>query len=67
MPYLNLDPNIRAPGKEYKELSVRYFVLGGKIADFLNLARPIRPKVKRPSSRYVPVPNGGGRACVATP
>jgi hypothetical protein len=46
-PYLNLDPNIRAPRDEFKELSVRYFQLGGKLAEFLGLPRPVRPKIKR--------------------
>ena len=50
MPYLNLDPNIRAPGKEYEDLSIRYYLLGGKLADFLKVSKPSRPTVKRPAS-----------------
>jgi len=50
-PYLNLDPIIRAPSDEYKEISVKYFQVGGKLADIIGVPRPIRPKVKRtPSS-----------------
>jgi tetratricopeptide (TPR) repeat protein len=49
-PYFSLDPNILAPSDEYKELSVRYFQLGIKLADFLNVPRPVRPKAKRASS-----------------
>ncbi|MEI8375580.1 MAG: hypothetical protein WCJ35_22390 [Planctomycetota bacterium] len=50
IPYLNLDPNIRAPSDEYKEISFRYFQVGGKLADFLGVPRPVRPKIKRTSS-----------------
>ena len=46
-PYLNLDENIRNPSDEYNELSVRYFQLGGKLAKFLGLAKPLRPRAKR--------------------
>ncbi|MGO9113503.1 MAG: hypothetical protein ACLP9L_30090 [Thermoguttaceae bacterium] len=50
-PYLNLDPKIRTPNDEYKEISLKYFQLGGKLADFLGVPRPIRPKTRRPPSR----------------
>ena len=43
-PYLSLDEKIRSPGDEYRELSDRYFQVAGKLADFLGVTRPIRPK-----------------------
>jgi len=51
-PYLSLDPNIQAPSDEYKELSIKYYRLGGKLADFLGVQRPVRPaKAKRPAGK----------------
>ena len=49
-PYLNLDEKIRNPSDEYKEISVKFFQVGGKLADFLGAPRPVRPKVKRTTS-----------------
>ena len=50
-PYLSLDPHIQAPEEEYKELSIKYYRLGGKLAEFLGVQRPVRPaKVKRPAT-----------------
>jgi tetratricopeptide (TPR) repeat protein len=49
IPYFNLDPHIRAPGDEYKEVSVRFYQVGGKLAEVLGIQRPLRPpKVKTP-------------------
>ena len=48
-PYLNLDQKIQSPNDEYKELSDRYFQVAGKLADFLGVTKPTRPKVKRPA------------------
>ena len=48
MPYLKLDDKIINPSDEYKDLSGSYFQLGYRLADFLGVPRPIRPKVKRP-------------------
>ena len=49
-PYLNLDPKIRTPNDEYKEISFKYFQVANKLADFLGLPRPVRPKAKRTTS-----------------
>jgi hypothetical protein len=46
-PYLNLDDKIRNPSDEYKELSVKYYQLAGKLADFLGMPKPVRPRPKR--------------------
>lgn len=46
-PYLNLDEKVRNPSDEYKEISVRCFQTGGKLAEFLGLPKPVRPKPKR--------------------
>ena len=46
-PYLNLDPKIRHPNDEYKEISFKFFQVGGKLADFLGVPPPVRPKAKR--------------------
>jgi hypothetical protein len=47
IPYVNFDPKIQNPSEEYKEISFRYYQLSGRIADFLGVARPVRPKTKR--------------------
>ena len=49
-PYLNLDPKIRAPSDEYREISYKYFQAGGKLAGLIGLPPPIRPKAKRPAT-----------------
>jgi hypothetical protein len=46
LPYLNLDPNIRTPDDDYKEISVKFYQVGGKLADALSYQRPARPKIK---------------------
>jgi hypothetical protein len=51
LPYLNLDPNIRTPRDEYRETSIRYYQVAGKIADKLSIQRPVRPKVKPAPSK----------------
>ncbi len=47
VPYLNLDDKIRNPNDAYKELSVKFYHVGGKLAEFLGLPRPLRPASKR--------------------
>ena len=47
MPYVNLDVKIRAPEETYKEISAKYFLLCGKLADYLGLPKPIRPRAVR--------------------
>ena len=47
MPYLNLDPNIRNPSDEYREISTKYYRVGGNLAVFLGVSPPVRPKAKR--------------------
>ena len=47
MPYLNLDPSIRTPGELYKDTSVQYYLLAGKLADYLGMPKPVHPKPKR--------------------
>jgi len=41
-PYLNLDPNIQTPSDEYREISAKYFRLGGKLAEVLSMPPPVR-------------------------
>ena len=49
-PYLNLDDKIRNPSDDFKELSTRYFQVGRKLADFLGVQPPLRPKSKHKPS-----------------
>jgi hypothetical protein len=49
-PYLSLDPNIHSPNDEYKEISFKFFQVGGKLAELLGQPRPTRPKAKRATS-----------------
>jgi hypothetical protein len=49
IPYLNLDPHIRTPGDQYKEVSAKFYKVAVKLADVLNLPRPVRPPVVKPA------------------
>ncbi len=42
-PYLDFDDVIRNPNDDYKDLSARYYQVGGKLAEFLGAAKPVRP------------------------